>query len=474
MVWTFIILGLLTSAWSLYALIASFVTRQDHRAFHAAAVALLALAWTLGHETGIGRLALVAAIIIECVARFRRGGLSEIPEGEGAKAMDEADKPVAEGAEGATPGGVSQALTADAADGAECTASDVGEPGEFADAASELEQPEPPPPPEPPPALEREPLSSCILLRSPWGAAPSVFHASLRRGGRHDAELLDDEVEDDTLVVRVGDIRLEIRSVAEPSLRSQVNAAARLAWEWPEAPHAVRTYAAHVVFTTIAPEDTPPRDLVHLHHRGQAALAEFTSIIAVFWPAAGHLTSPDALPDLIARPNDAAAMSASCVSFRVFEPQAEGEPYALDTAGLHALGLPDLQAFSYTEPDDTISALLYELAERLFREGDKTIAPDGRIEAADGRMWQAELQWSQREPRRPVLSLRREGDEPAGTEEAAESHNEQQQTERSEIPQSEPDAPPIDETPTDDEPHRAERSEISQEEPDTRPSGPAS
>ncbi len=425
MVWTFIILGLLTSAWSLYALIASFITKQNHRAAHATAVVLLALAWTLGHETGLGRLALIAAIVIECVVRFRTRRSDETTTETAGQAgtkhaHDETEASAAREKAETLLNDESQAESEIAPQEpeppSELSLDHVEESLRTGDEAAE--EPEAQPPSEQAPMLEPEPLTSCVLLPTAWTLAPSVFHASLRRGGQRDAVLLDDESEENSLVVRVGDIRIDVTSVPEPRLRSQVNAAARLAWEWPEATQAVRTYAAHVVFKTIAPENTCPRDLVHLHHRAQTALAEFTSPVAIFWPAAGRLMSPSSLVDLVARPDDAAAMSASCVSFRVFEPQTDGEPYVLDSAGLHALGLPDLQAFSYTEPDDTISAMLYEQAERLFLDRE-ALAAGMEIAAADGRVWQVDLQWSNREPRRPVLSLSRPQDEPAPESDAA-------------------------------------------------------
>jgi hypothetical protein len=256
-----------------------------------------------------------------------------------------------------------------------------------------------------PPDEPTRAFTTYALLGAPCEVAAEVFFASLRRGGLREAELLASPDGGKAIRVRVGEITLELASEAKRASQAEVNYAAAQSWDWPEAATMVSKHVAYVLLTTRTVERTPRSEIVRLHRRAQAALAEFAPVLAVLWPGAGRLTPASGRAEPTGDETDEPAPTAFCVNFRMFPPvEGEAGPFVSDSVGLHAFGLPDVQIRGEQEPDDAVSAALYQAAERIFTEGC-AIEEGAVLDLGDLGLWRASRVRSRFEPDREVIEL---------------------------------------------------------------------
>ncbi|MFH1419800.1 MAG: hypothetical protein ABII12_16120 [Planctomycetota bacterium] len=248
-------------------------------------------------------------------------------------------------------------------------------------------------------------LVTMALLQSRSEVVAEVFIASLRRGGERAAELVEGGSGGDAIHLRVGAIELRVESRPVAVSRALLEYATRQSWDWPEAGEAVAGHAGHVVFTSEARAEVAPADVVRLQHQAHAALAEFAPMIAALWPGGGILSPPSALQGLRDLAGGDPSLLTSFVSFRTFPPEEwDGHEFVSDTAGLHAIGLPDFEVATESAPDDRTSAVLYEMAGLAFASPE-TAAVESAIDLGELGRWRLERGRSRFPPDRDVLVL---------------------------------------------------------------------
>lgn len=377
MVFVFAVIGLAASVMALLGL----AERRRHRAalpIHACALVLVTLAWWAGHLRAIGWVAVAAASGMELAVLVRRSvGNRLLAECGGSGKASES------------------AVTSRAVD-RPCDAADTGV-GATAGADSAAVQV--------PPAPMAPPYTTCALLSAAWEPSAEVFLASLRRGGLREAETADRPASAGPMRLRVGSIVLELTPAAKPIPASEIDYAASQSWDWPDALSAVSGHAAHVLLTTRTSMNTPRREIVRLHSRAHAALAEFAPVVGVMWQDAGRLVPFSAPGDDATGSGEGAAPIAVCINFRMFPPsEASPDQFVSDSVGLHGFGLPDLQIATPAEPDETVSNVLYHLAERFFSDGCE-IADGSEIDLAHLGRWRAARCRASFEPAREVIEL---------------------------------------------------------------------
>lgn len=399
MLWVFVIIGLVTSASILGRLALAMIRRQRSGWIEIMALVPLAVAWIAQHTTVVGWVAMLLALALELLrwatttvpVKTRAGGTASRRSAPSCETLTEIATPDAR-----TDGPVRPARDAVA----------------VSEAAAAAAPPQPARPTEPP--LE---CVSVAVLRTVAAAAPDVFHASLRRMGCRDAELMATSSRDRQVGaapdagpfwVLAGSIELEVSAKSTPVDAAQIEFAVAQSWDWPEAAGAVSSHEGHVVFRSYRPATVGRAEVVDLHHRAHAAVAEFAPVVAVLWPGAGRLISAAAMPRSSPGLADAAALARSCISFRAC-PLEEGESqgFVSDTVGLSGFGLPDLQVVSRNEPDEEVSSLVYELAQRFFAVGCD-LREGQTLEGADGQQWSVHFTKSMCPPDRDVVQLVRQ------------------------------------------------------------------
>ncbi len=414
MFWTFISLASITLAASLLGLAAVWTVRRPLAAWHGLAIAFLIVAWFAEHTTLSGRLCLVAAMAVEALAWWASRGneranpptatLSGSPQSPPTPPRSEPlalpQRPVDVTPPRKPPGNAAAASSDRAAHPpADCVRDSDSSPPPVS-----LPKPEP-----------LRLMTTYVLLRAACTVAPAVFLASLRRCGRRDVTLAASESDgvsgargDDESLCRIvaGDIMLTCNSVPAPvdSVRIK-ETLARLDDAAPAA-EAAGEHVARITVTTTHRIAAARDDAVRLHHHAHAALAEFAPVAASFWPEAGLLATLDELPHLLAQAKDPTArMSRTCTQLRRFPLEVPNEGMILlDSLGLSAFGLPDIQIIAADPPDEAVTTALVDLVERVFVSGC-ALENGSSFTMGDQTLWRVSRVRSAFAPDREVVQL---------------------------------------------------------------------
>ncbi len=428
MLWVFTIIGLVTSGSILFRLVIAVRIRHRSWMVEAAALAPLAVAWGAQHTSPIGWIALLTAFGIELL-RWVTAPSPDSSAGIATTTTDQDDVPsdLAAPPDPRQPGAhqpITDGPTSDEQIEDVLPTAAVGdESHEHAATPARTDSPVAgvdrtdrrfePAKPEQPAAHDGTTgvgsmtFTTYALLNAPWEATPTVFFASLRRAGRRDAQLMTKGCSGELRTrvrVRAGDVELELVGAATRVPKDELDFAISQLSAPSEAVDISDRHVAHVRFHTECPADTPCRDVVHLHLCAHAALAEFTPVPAVLWPAAGRLV-PAADLD---KPDDSeTSLVTMCVRFRVSHADESAAGYFVsDTVGLHAFGLPDVQVITDGEPGEAVASVVRDLAGGVFNEGCDV--QNGRIlSPIIDDIWESSLESASFPPQRNVIQLRR-------------------------------------------------------------------
>ena len=146
-------------------------------------------------------------------------------------------------------------------------------------------------------------------------------------------------------------------------------------WEWDGARKALGRCWYKMIVGDITGSRLPYKERLRRLTTLGVVCVEQIKPLAVFWKEAGCLVEPDRLAERMQR---------SC-NVRTFNVGIAGD-MLMDTIGLAAIGLPDVELlFSRLDPD-AVAAFLYRTAEYLFESGD--IIKDGdTVPGPDGARW---------------------------------------------------------------------------------------
>ena len=155
-------------------------------------------------------------------------------------------------------------------------------------------------------------------------------------------------------------------------------------WDWPEAGEIVANCNHRMLVTDMMSSDLDHQTRLEKYENTLLAVVETTKPDAIFWRPAGKIVSPDKFIRSMEADNPNAGVM-TALNVRMFNiMNGEKDEIVMDTLGLGALMLPDLQVhFSDLNPD-IIARHLYNSALFLFENGDiiqdgntiKGIAPD--------------------------------------------------------------------------------------------------
>ena len=371
------------------------VRGQGHGWLEIAALIPLAVAWMAQHTTTLGWSAMLLALAVEMLRWATDAG----GKPTGVVPLSRASEPAVHGGEGPDEADARKPeATAGTGDSRETPESDQSLPtGGIA-----------------PPAGASLEYVSVVLLRSRADVTPEVFNASLRRRGRRDARVVPGVAERSALPtaasafrIALGETSLDVSPYGHPLESAQLDSAVAQSWDWPEAAASVAGHEAHMVLRSVSAWHEDPPAVVGLHRAAHAALAEFTPVTAVLWPAAGRLTRSPAGSDAESATDEPAHFPRMCISYRSCRvEQGDSAVFVSDTVGLCGFGLPDVQVLTRTEPDSEVSSLVYETAQRLFFAGCR-LQDDQVWPGASGEEWSMARARALCPPEREVIQLTR-------------------------------------------------------------------
>jgi hypothetical protein len=132
-----------------------------------------------------------------------------------------------------------------------------------------------------------------------------------------------------------------------------------------------------------------------------AAACEKLPCVAVWWRPAERVVEPRAVIDA-ARDDDPLRVALNVRLFHVEEGRSDER--VMDTVGLTALNLPDVQCHFFALDVAQIAALLDETARYILDEGDVFEEGD-TVSGADGQPWPCRHEESLVDPRREVVDV---------------------------------------------------------------------
>lgn len=177
-------------------------------------------------------------------------------------------------------------------------------------------------------------------------------------------------------------------------------------WDFEGAQAAMATAKSAVLVTDIMTSSLDHRPRLDLVHGAIRAVLDLVPAIAIHWPHAERIVDPRAWLESF-NEGPASRFFAGAVNVRMFNVQDDpgtGEKL-MDTMGLGALGLPDLQChFRNLEPG-AVARMLYNLAWYLFQNGD--VIEDGHTVPglAPGSKWKCQHEDALAGPGRLVLDI---------------------------------------------------------------------
>ncbi len=201
--------------------------------------------------------------------------------------------------------------------------------------------------------------------------------------------------------VALGTVSYEARDgVAHPEA---VRAASAQTWDWPEAEGALARARATVV---VEVEPAPGLERARALRAAQAAVqAAFTlcEAVGVHWLPSERLVSPAQWAESLAHGGAPSDHAINVRLFRVAGGRA-GEG-VMDTLGLGAFGLPDLECHFHGLDLGLVAQLLFSYGEYLFEKGDVLDADSLVRGTASHEEWECERGEASVAPPRAVVRL---------------------------------------------------------------------
>lgn len=162
-----------------------------------------------------------------------------------------------------------------------------------------------------------------------------------------------------------------------------LSAALDQSWDWPRAREAVAVHRVSVVVSDLLAGTLPYKERLDLFQGVLLGALEIVPAAAILWRPCGRLVDPTAYRRSH-RDGTSKDPLFGPINVRMF-PSEDGGEVLMDTLGLSALGLPDLQCrFQGVDPN-AVAGLLHGAARYVYDkgdvlgEGDTVPSPDGKM-----------------------------------------------------------------------------------------------
>ena len=206
---------------------------------------------------------------------------------------------------------------------------------------------------------------------------------------------------------RVGDqkVPLQLAVMALEGIGvDELAASLRQSWTWPDAGEVAAHCRASLTLSDFYGAGIDRRIRLAVFHGALSSLLESLPVRAVQWLPSQQVVEPGAY---LARLAAGDGLRGSALNVRRFRTQT-GDGQALqvmDTMGLHAFGLPDLQVRFSGLDSARVEDWLYSHAGRLFEEGERFVFQEGLVGPDNVEVWRFRPADASAPPERRVLDL---------------------------------------------------------------------
>jgi len=175
-------------------------------------------------------------------------------------------------------------------------------------------------------------------------------------------------------------------------------------WSFADARQVVSRARSAVLVTDLMSSGLEYHERLELFHNVLLGVLSVISCLAIHWQPSRHIINPNEFVSA-ANGDPAQLFFAGAVNVRLFNIANSPGEVVMDTLGLGALGLPDLQCHFHTLDEQSVATLLYNTAWYIFQHGD-VIQDENTIEGLpSGAKWQCRHEEALVEPEREVLDI---------------------------------------------------------------------
>ena len=250
------------------------------------------------------------------------------------------------------------------------------------------------------PAIQRKPLLAALRAHSP-SAAPLQQDEGEESDGllafvhaNHVVRYADGEAPAQVLV----------KVMREVPRGESIQASLRQSWKFDDAADVVAGCGASVIVSDAMASGLPHRARFHLLASAVMAVLEVAPAAAIHWSPSQQVIQPDDFESGFAD-GDLYAFAAAGLNVRYFDVADGDGEMVMDTLGLHALGLPDLQChFRDIDPDE-VGRYLHNMGLYTYEHGD--VIDDGAtVEGLQpGTLWRFQRESALVDPEREVIDV---------------------------------------------------------------------
>jgi hypothetical protein len=244
------------------------------------------------------------------------------------------------------------------------------------------------------------------LIRHVKRRLPNAHHFGGGAGTLARNDLLAFAHPDQTFRVVEGNLPVQtvIIPAGELTDRATLEAAAPQCRQWPEVRSVVARCGASVMVNDMFCRGLAPVPRLRLHHAVLLSLIEVAPPILLHFLGSDKLVEPGAFARGQAPGADKDELNGA-VNVRMFNVSNDAGVMLMDTLGLAALGLPDVQCHFRDLDPGRVAGLLYGIANYLFENGDVIESGHTLDGITPGDKWRAQHEEALVEPRRVVLDI---------------------------------------------------------------------
>lgn len=183
-----------------------------------------------------------------------------------------------------------------------------------------------------------------------------------------------------------------------------LEAALEQSWRFPAAREVVATCTSSVVVTDLMSTALPRHERLELFQAALAGVVEVTEPAAILWLPTDQVVDPRSFLAAWAE-GGPPRFFCGALNVRMFNIEGTGGDRVMDTLGLAALGLPDIQCHFRDLSPSAVANVLYDVAHYVWEQGAVIEPGDTVYGIAPEERWRCRLEVALIEPSRPVIDV---------------------------------------------------------------------
>ena len=185
---------------------------------------------------------------------------------------------------------------------------------------------------------------------------------------------------------------------------SKINTAMQQTWDWPDKEEVIGKCTHKIVFSDFLATDIDSGTRLKLFNNALAAVLKNTNFLAMNWVNSLKLVSPENYLSALYS-QEIQDYLYGALNVRLFVIDEMGSEFLMDTMGLAAFGLPDLQChFKDLNPEE-VAGVLINYGYYIFEKGDVILDGHTVQGITSEQKWLCKHEFSMVEPQRRIIDF---------------------------------------------------------------------